>query len=70
MKGKTMTYTTTNHKDNISNTYATLGDALAMATRCYDGAGIICTIENENGVPVDYSFNASGNAYISWHTKL
>jgi hypothetical protein len=59
-----MTYTTTNHKDNISNTYATLGDALAMATRCYDGAGIICTITDSNGVPVAYSFTARGEAYI------
>lgn len=59
-----MTYTTTNNKDNISNTYATLKDALAMATRCYDGAGIVCTITDSNGESVAYSFTSRGIATI------
>ena len=57
-----MTYTATNHRDKISNTYATLDDALAMATNCYDGAGIVCTITNKNGIPVNYYFNSNGRA--------
>jgi uncharacterized protein RhaS with RHS repeats len=57
-----MTYTATNEKDKISNTYATLDDALMMATSCYDGAGIVCKITDSKGNEISYHFTARGNA--------
>lgn len=57
-----MTYTVINSRDSISNTYADLTDALAMATRVYDGIGVKCSIFNENNSPISYTFTPSGVA--------
>lgn len=57
-------FTCTNAKDGITNVYPTLSEALSMATRCYDGAGIICTILDENENKINFTFNSSGKAVI------
>jgi hypothetical protein len=49
-----MTYTVTNKRDNISNEYPSLTPALAMVASCYDGAGIVCeVVNNETGEQVE-----------------
>jgi len=49
-----MTYTVTNKRDNISNEYASIQSALGMVASCYDGAGIICeVVNNETGEQVE-----------------
>jgi hypothetical protein len=49
-----MTYTVTNKRDNISNEYLSLAPALAMVASCYDGAGIVCeVVNNETGEQVE-----------------
>ena len=55
-------FTCINAKDNITNVYETLSEALGMATRCYDGAGIICTILDGDGNQVSYHFTPSRKA--------
>jgi hypothetical protein len=48
------TYTVTNKRDNISNEYASIYSALAMVASCYDGAGIVCeVVDNETGEQVE-----------------
>jgi hypothetical protein len=49
-----MTYTVTNKRDNISNEYTSITSALGMVASCYDGAGIICeVVNNETGEQVE-----------------
>jgi len=49
-----MTYTVTNKRDNISNEYPTLTASLAMVASCWDGAGIVCeVVNNETGEQVE-----------------
>ncbi len=55
-------FTCINDKDGITNVYDTLNEALGMATRCYDGAGIICTILDSDGNKVGYHFSPSRKA--------
>lgn len=53
-KGKQMTYTVTNKRDNISNEYPSITSALAMVASCWDGAGIVCeVVNNETGEQVE-----------------
>ena len=41
-------------RDNISNEYASIHSALAMVASCYDGAGIVCkVVNNETGEQVE-----------------
>lgn len=58
-------YTCINSRDNITNTYETLAGAFAMASNCYDGAGIVCTILDHEGNEIAYSFTPSGRATTS-----
>ncbi len=49
-----MTYTVTNKRDNISNEFISIYSALQMVASCYDGAGIVCeVVNNETGEQVD-----------------
>ena len=49
-----MTYLVTNKRDQISNEYPTIYSALQMVASCYNGAGIICeVVNNETGQQVD-----------------
>ena len=49
-----MTYTVTNKRDNISNEYTSIHSALQMVASCYDGAGIVCeVVDNETGEQVE-----------------
>jgi hypothetical protein len=49
-----MTYTVTNKRDEISNEYPTIYSALQMVASCYDGAGIVCeVVNNETGEQVE-----------------
>ena len=58
-------FTCINAKDGITNVYDTLKGALAMATNCYDGAGIVCTILDAEGNEIAYSFSPRQVAYVS-----
>lgn len=57
-------FTCINARDNVVREFATIKEALGMATNCYDGAGIVCTILDENGEKVSYSFTPRNVAYI------
>ena len=57
-------FTCINAKDGITNVYDTLKGALSMATSCYDGAGIVCTILDNEGNEVAYSFTPSRRAVV------
>lgn len=57
-------FTCINKRDNITNTYENLRGALGMATSCYEGAGIVCTILDNEGNEVAYSFSPSCVAYV------
>ena len=49
-----MTYLVTNKRDEISNEYPTIYSALQMVASCYNGAGIVCeVVDNETGEQVD-----------------
>lgn len=49
-----MTYLVTNKRDEISNEYPAIYSALQMVASCYNGAGIICeVVNNETGEQVD-----------------
>jgi hypothetical protein len=49
-----MTYSVTNKRDEISNEYTSIHSALEMVASCYNGAGIICeVINNETGQQVE-----------------
>ena len=49
-----MTYLVTNKRDGISNEYPTIYSALQMVASCYNGAGIICeVVNNETGEQVE-----------------
>ena len=58
-------FTCINAKDGITNVYETLNEALGMATSCYDGAGIVCTILDANGNEIDFHFTPSRKAVIA-----
>lgn len=49
-----MTYLVTNKRDEISNEYTSIYSALEMVASCYNGAGIICeVVNNETGQQVE-----------------
>ena len=49
-----MTYLVTNKRDEISNEYPSIYSALEMVASCYNGAGIICeVVNNETGEQVE-----------------
>ena len=49
-----MTYLVTNKRDQISNEYPTIYSALQMVASCYNGAGIVCeVVDNETGEQVE-----------------
>ena len=58
-------FTCINARDSITKEFATLKEALGMATSCYDGAGIVCTILDNEGNEVAYSFTPTCRAVVS-----
>lgn len=58
-------FTCINARDSITKEFATLKEALGMATSCYDGAGIVCTILDAEGNKIAYSFSPRQVAYVS-----
>ena len=49
-----MSYLVINKRDEISNEYPTIYSALQMVASCYNGAGIICeVVNNETGEQVE-----------------
>jgi hypothetical protein len=58
-------FTCINARDGITKKFATIKEALGMASNCYDGAGIVCTILDADGNQVAYSFTSSRIAYVS-----
>jgi hypothetical protein len=49
-----MSYLVINKRDEISNEYTSIHSALEMVASCYNGAGIICeVVNNETGEQVD-----------------
>ena len=57
-KGKQMTYTVTNKRDEISNEYSSISPALEMVASCYNGIGIVCeVVNNATGEQVELYLN-------------
>ena len=49
-----MSYLVINKRDEISNEYPSIYSALEMVASCYNGAGIICeVVNNETGEQVE-----------------